>query len=49
MGVYARGTGPISLGTALSWCVIPYLIPDAAKIALASLLALRLRPIVQKH
>ena len=49
MGVYARGTGPVSLGTALSWCVIPYLIPDAAKIALASLLALRLRPIVQKH
>ena len=49
MGVYARGTGPVSLGTALSWCVVPYLIPDAAKIALASLLALRLRPIVQKH
>lgn len=49
MQVYARGTGPISLGTALTWCVLPYLIPDALKILLASLLALRLRPLIQKQ
>lgn len=46
MVVYARGTGPISLGTALGWCVLPYLIPDAFKIALAAFLARRLRPLI---
>ena len=47
MVVYARGTGPISLGTALSWCVIPYLIPDGVKVVLAALLALRLHPLIR--
>ena len=28
MAVYARDTGPISLTTALGWCVIPFIIPD---------------------
>ena len=41
MVVYARANGPISLGTALGWCVFPFVIPDAAKIAVAALL---LRP-----
>lgn len=35
MVVYARTTGPIGLATALGWCVIPFLIPDFLKIALA--------------
>ena len=48
MFVYARETGPISLGSALSWCVIPYLIPDALKIGLAAALALRLRPLIRR-
>ncbi len=39
MYVYARTTGAIGLGTALGWCVIPYIIPDLLKAALA--LALR--------
>ena len=47
MVVYARGTGPISLGTALSWCVIPYLISDGVKVVLAALLALRLHPLIR--
>lgn len=39
MYIYARTTGAIGLGTALGWCVIPYIIPDLLKAALA--LALR--------
>lgn len=38
MFVYARSAGPIGLGAALSMCVLPFVIPDAAKIALAILL-----------
>ena len=43
MAVYARDTGPISLTTALGWCVFPYLLPDAVKLALAWLLSGELR------
>ena len=42
--VYTRNSGAIGVATALSWCVLPYLVPDAIKIALASFLARRLRP-----
>ena len=49
MVVYARNTGAIGLMTALGWCVIPYIVPDLVKIALALVLqkvlsqAIRLR------
>ena len=33
--VYSKANGAIGIMQALSWCVIPYLIPDALKIALA--------------
>ncbi|MCI2056481.1 MAG: biotin transporter BioY [Oscillibacter sp.] len=33
--VYARTSGSIGLGTALGWCVIPFIVPDLLKIALA--------------
>lgn len=46
--VYAKATGPIGIGTALAWCVLPYLIPDAVKIALAVLLTERLYPVLGK-
>ena len=49
MVVYARKTGPIGLGTALGWCVFPYLLPDAVKIALASVLTGRLYPILNRE
>ena len=49
MYVYARKTGPIGLGTALGWCVIPYLLPDAVKIVLASALVGRLYPLVNRE
>lgn len=42
MIVYANNTGAIGLWTALSWCVFPYIIPDAIKIALALVLCKRL-------
>ncbi len=41
--VYAHTKGAISLATALGWCVVPFLIPDAVKIALAVLLRGRLK------
>lgn len=41
--VYTRSTGPVGFATALGWCVIPYIIPDALKIALAIILNSRLR------
>ena len=43
MFVYARQTGAIALGTALAWCVVPFLLPDLVKMALALLLSGRLR------
>lgn len=43
MVVYARTDGPISLATALGWCVVPFLIPDSVKLALALVLTQRLR------
>jgi biotin transport system substrate-specific component len=48
MIVYAKTSGPIGVGTALAWCVIPYLIPDAVKIALASFLVGRLHPLLDR-
>ena len=46
MTVYARNSGAIGLGTALGWCVIPFIIPDLLKIACALLLTVRLRKYV---
>ena len=39
MFVYARQSGAIALGTALAWCVIPFLLPDLVKLGLALLLS----------
>ena len=36
--LYAKNTGPISVATALGWCVLPYLLPDGVKLTLAALL-----------
>ena len=41
--VYAKTNEPASLATILGWCVIPFLIPDAIKIALAAVLTNRLK------
>lgn len=47
MVVYARTTGSIGVLTTLSWCVIPYIIPDAVKIAIAIVLTKRLSKFVK--
>jgi len=49
MLVYARGSGPIGVLTALGWCVFPYLIPDAVKILLATLLTGRLYRLLHRE
>ena len=46
MYVYIANTGALSIATALSWCVIPYIIPDLIKIALAILISKRVLKIV---
>ena len=46
MFLYARKTGPISLGTALGWCVFPFVIPDLVKMSLAMFVSERLRNLV---
>lgn len=45
--VYAANVGEIGITTALAWCVIPYIIPDLLKLALAYKMAERLRPYVK--
>lgn len=42
MAVYARQTGTIGVWTALSWCVLPYIVPDTVKIALVLIVRKRL-------
>ncbi len=46
MLVFTRNNGPVSLMTVLGWCVLPFIIPDLIKIALAWLLSRRLRKYV---
>lgn len=41
MIVYARQTGPMTLGAALASCVVPFIIPDLIKMALAILITSR--------
>ena len=38
MAVYSMNTGPIGLAAALAWCVLPFIVPDLIKLALALLL-----------
>ena len=47
MVVYTQSDGPVDVLAALSWCVFPFLIPDAVKIALALCLTARLRRYVK--
>ena len=48
MVVYARDSGSVGLITALSWCVFPYIIPDALKILLAAIMTRRIRPLIMR-
>ena len=44
---YARNSGAVGLATVLGWCVIPFIIPDLIKIALALVLSKRLRKVLK--
>jgi len=48
MKVYGSSNEPVGLMTTLSWCVIPFIIPDVVKIVLAFVLSNRLRRFVKK-
>ena len=43
MFVYMRDTGAVGLTTVLGWCVVPFIIPDVLKIALALILSSALK------
>ena len=47
IAVYTRTTGPVGIMAALGWCVFPFILPDLAKIVLASVLVNRLSKVVQ--
>lgn len=47
MLMYAQNTGMVTLAAVLGWCVIPFLVPDGIKIALAFILSKRLRGILK--
>lgn len=46
MILYTRSAGPVGIGAVLGWCVLPFIIPDLIKIALAFVLARRTRKYV---
>lgn len=46
--LYTKNSGFIGFGTVLSWCVIPFLIPDCIKIFLALIVGKQLRKILTK-
>lgn len=39
---YSNTVEPVGVFTALSWCVFPFLVPDAAKLAVAAVISRRL-------
>lgn len=47
MMVYARESGAIGVTTVLGWCVIPYIIPDLIKIALALAVSRRVSGVIK--
>lgn len=47
MIVYARTNEAVSLVTVLSWCVLPFIIPDLIKLGLALALAKRISPVLK--
>lgn len=47
MILYAKTSGAMGIGTVLTSCVFPFILPDIAKIALALLLSHRLRKLIK--
>lgn len=46
--LYAKSNEAASLGTILGWCVVPYIIPDIVKIAVATLISVPIRKAINK-
>ena len=46
MVVYTKANGAVGLGTVLSWCVLPFILPDLVKLALALTIARRVQPML---
>jgi biotin transport system substrate-specific component len=46
--VYNSRTGEIGVAAVLGMCVVPFIVPDLVKIALALLISRRVRPLVDK-
>ncbi len=47
MTVYAAQTGPVGLATVMSWCVIPFIIPDIVKMVVAVLIGERASKLIR--
>ena len=47
MVVYAQTNGAVGITMVLSWCVIPFIIPDLIKLGLAIYLARRISPVLE--
>ena len=47
MYLYIKANGAVTLMTVLGWCVFPFILPDAIKMAVAILLAKRLRKFIK--
>lgn len=47
ISVYAKTSGAVGVMTALGWCVVPFIIPDLVKIALALIIVKRVGPYVK--
>lgn len=43
MQIYTQNSGTVGLNTILTWCVLPFVIPDCIKLALAYVISKRLR------
>ena len=48
MLVYTKANGAVGLGTVLGWCVLPFILPDLVKLALALALSRRLIPLIRE-
>ena len=46
--VYAGQSGAIGIGTALAWCVVPFIVPDVIKMVLAIVISSRIRKYIKQ-
>lgn len=48
MTVYAAQTGPVGFATVMTWCVMPFIIPDVVKLIVAVIIGERAGKLVRK-